>query len=51
MIAALFALVVGLTFGLIVGLRHAGRDADMAYLYGHVDGYGKALDDCGEVPL
>ena len=48
---AAFAWVVGVAFGLIVGLRHAERDAEAAYLYGHVDGYAKAMDDCGEVLL
>jgi hypothetical protein len=51
MTAALFALIVGVAFGLIVGLRHADRDAEKAYLFGHVDGYSRALDDLGEVAL
>jgi hypothetical protein len=43
------ALVGGVFAGYIVGLltasRHVARDAEMAYVTGHVDGYEKAMQD------
>ena len=41
----------GCVLGLIMGASHADEEVEKAYLYGHVDGYRKASDDAGEVPL
>jgi len=45
------AFAFGCVFGLILGAMHAEEEVEKAYLYGHVDGYRKASDDAGEVPL
>ena len=47
--------IVGFAFGsvlgLVIGARHIELETERGYLHGHVDGYRKALDDAGEVPL
>jgi len=45
------AFAFGCVFGLITGATHVEDEVEKAYLYGHVDGYRKASDDAGEVPL
>jgi len=45
------AFAFGCVFGLILGAMHMEDEVEKAYLYGHVDGYRKASDDAGEVPL
>lgn len=45
------AFAVGCILGLVMGARHVEDECEAAYLYGHVDGYRKAQDDAGEVPL
>ena len=42
---------VGMLLGIIIAARHVELECEEAYLYGHVDGYRKAEDDAGEVPL
>jgi len=44
-----FTFMVGFLFGMAVAGRHVDRECEMAYLTGHVDGYGKAVADGGEV--
>ena len=41
----------GCIFGMLIVGRHFELECEKAYLYGHVDGYRKASDDAGEVPL
>ena len=41
----------GCVLGLVLGASHVDHEIEKAYLYGHVDGYRKASDDAGEVPL
>jgi hypothetical protein len=50
-VVAVNGILFGFMLGLLYGSRHTDRDGELAYVTGHVDGYGKALDDCGEVPL
>jgi hypothetical protein len=45
------SLSVGMIAGMAIVGRHVEHECEVAYLTGHVDGYGKAMDDCGEVLL
>ena len=53
--SAIVSFIFGLSIGMIAGLFLAGRHVELecetAYLSGHVDGYGKAVADGGEVGL
>ena len=42
---------VGCIAGMVIVGRHFELECEQAYLTGHVDGYRKAQDDAGEVPL
>jgi len=48
---AIVGFAFGSVLGLIIGARHIELETERGYLHGHVDGYRKALDDAGEVPL
>lgn len=45
------ALAVGTVAGMILASRHFDYDCEISYLSGHVDGYNKAVIDCGGEPL
>ena len=47
--AAILTFTTGFLFGMLVGVRHVDFECETAYLSGHVDGYGKAMLDAGEV--
>ena len=49
--AAILTFTTGFLFGFIVAVRHVELECETAYLTGHVDGYGKAVADGGEVGL
>ena len=46
---AILAFTTGFLFGFMVAVRHVDLECETAYLTGHVDGYGKAMLDAGEV--
>ena len=50
-VVAAIGLSVGCIFGMFLIGRHIELEVERAYLSGHVDGYGKAMFDSGEVPL
>jgi len=45
------SLSVGAIGGMMVASRHVDTECEMAYLTGHVDGYGAAMSDLGEEDL
>ena len=47
--AGILTFTTGFLFGMLVGVRHVDLECETAYLTGHVDGYGKAMLDAGEV--
>ena len=47
----LIGLALGFTIGVIWASWHIVEELEVAYLTGHVDGYGKAMHDYREVPL
>jgi len=49
--AGIVGFAFGCVLGLVMGASHVDHEIEKAYLYGHVDGYRKASDDAGEVPL
>jgi len=49
--AGFVGFALGCVLGLVIGTTHIEDEVEKAYLYGHVDGYRKASDDAGEVPL
>ena len=49
--AGFVGFALGCVLGLVMGTTHIEDEVEKAYLYGHVDGYRKASDDAGEVPL
>ena len=48
-VAGIIAFTIGTLFGLWIAGRHIDLECETAYLTGHVDGYGKAMFDAGEV--
>ena len=48
-VLALFTGALGFLIGTMFGRSTVERECEVAYLTGHVDGYGKAMDDSGEV--
>ena len=46
-VAAVNGLMLGYILGALTAWRGVDRDVEMAYLTGHVDGYGKAMHDAG----
>ena len=46
---AILTFTTGFLFGFMVAVRHVDLECETAYLSGHVDGYGKAMFDAGEV--
>ena len=49
--AGILLFTTGFLFGFMVAVRHVELECETAYLTGHVDGYGKAVADGGEVGL
>lgn len=45
LIAAGIAATLGCVVGMLAEGRHSVRERERAYLYGHVDGYAKAVRD------
>ena len=48
-VSGIFGLSIGMIAGLFLAGRHVELECETAYLSGHVDGYGKAMLDAGEV--
>ena len=44
-VAGIIGFIIGVLCGLLAGARHMELECETAYLTGHVDGYGKAVED------